>query len=190
IRRRAPMVLTSIAADHSSSVHSIWRSARVIGGAALLTTMFRALNEARPDRCATAAFKEFVSVTSACTPTTVTPVSPAISWAAARTSCSVRARRATLTPSRARARAMPLPIPCCPRLPVRTCQQVRFPRFLPKSKAGRYCVDSDRQHNRDFLAELAELKSDTVWWGIQRSLAARVAERDIRGIEAERHLER
>ena len=44
-------------------------------------TLFVALNEARPDRCATAAFKEFVSVTSACTPTTVTPVSPAISSA-------------------------------------------------------------------------------------------------------------
>src|SRR5262249_15268934 len=27
---------------------------------------------------------------------------------------------------------------CCPRFPVRTCQQVRFPRFLPKSKAGRH----------------------------------------------------
>ena len=32
--------------------------------------------------------------------------------------------------------------------------------------------------------------SDAVWSGIQRSLAARVAERDIRGVEAEGHLER
>jgi hypothetical protein len=32
--------------------------------------------------------------------------------------------------------------------------------------------------------------SDAVWSGIQRSLAARVAERDIWGVEAEGHLER
>ena len=32
--------------------------------------------------------------------------------------------------------------------------------------------------------------SDAVWSGIQGSLTARVAERDIRGVEAEGHLER
>ena len=35
-----------------------------------------------------------------------------------------------------------------------------------------------------------ELKSDAVWWRIQRSLAAGVAECDIRRVKAEGHLER